>query len=222
MNTIGLCGWKWIDRTLPRTTTTTKKAWKLKKKKKKRCNILPCFSSELKCKLWVIAECDSPAWLSVFAPDFNESKSSGGSAARRGNIRADYSLLSSSFIERKISDAAVRCIKIRGGSAATGTKGIEKDLLCSPPAPLPRHGGSHVETCQVWLRIIASSWSCIHHPLHLAPAHMGRRAGASGTLPVAHIKRVWRQRSAGVQFICASVSSASQRFVLHVGPDRQR
>lgn len=112
---------------------------------------------------------------------FKWKQSSGGSAARRGN-RADYSFLSPSFIKREISGAVVRCLKYV--AAATRLKVGEETCRALPPSP----DTAALMWKHVWLRIMASSWSCIHHPLHVAPAHTGRRAGASGTLPVALIK----------------------------------
>lgn len=140
---------------------------------------LPCFFVRIKLQTLSHAESDSSAWLSVFAPDFNESKAV--VEAQLAEVILEQIVLSCRLhlSSVKINGAVVCCIKICGGR----TEGKERDLPCSSFSPW--------HAVLMWKHVkygCVSSWSCIHHPLHLARAHMGRRAGASGTLPVAHIK----------------------------------
>lgn len=92
-----------------------------------------------------------------------------------------------------------------------GGRGKEGDLPCPPFSSW--YSGVHVETCQVSLYIAVSSWSYIHHPLHLALAHRGRQQAHQGHC--LWLIWVWRLYPACMQFICVCFSLLS--FVLHVG-----
>lgn len=176
-----------------------------------------CFSSsELNSKLWV-TRCDSPAWPSVFAPDFNESQS-GGSGAYRGNIRVDYSLLSSSFIKRNISGSVVCCIwKYGGGSVVTGLK--VKKKTCHAAAAQPDTVAlmwKHVKYRCVSLRprgavsIIPFTW------LPLAWGGEQAHQGHCLWLILKSMKAAFSRRAIHLCFCFLCL----QRFVLHIRPDR--
>lgn len=150
------------------------------------------------------SEYDSLALLGVVTPDFNENKNSHGTRLCRGKICPLILNLSCS-----IWTGDTCCIQICRVSVDR-SKGREKALSCSTWC-----SATHVETCQVSLYIAVSSWSYIHHPLHLALAHMGGEQAHQGHCLWLMLKSMKAAFTLHAIHLCFCFLCL-QRFVLHI------
>lgn len=114
------------------------------------------------------AECDSEALLRAFAPGSNENKTA--MARDLAEVILQWIIPSSP-------------LNLSGAASETGTSSIKTCVFSTRRRSKRQRkrpaftfqtwrGGAHAETRQVSY-IAMSSQSCIHHPLHLAPARMG-------------------------------------------------